>query len=152
MTIFIVITLLLFAFMPRKNKFYQFIWTIFILSVGLTIAFSRVGVGAHFPLDVITGSAIGYILAMIGISITGSAIGYILAMIGIRINNKVNWWNWIENKKYYPIFIILLILWGGVIITLKILKTNLIIYYISLIPLIITLYLIIKKYVQKEVK
>lgn len=97
MSAFIVITLLLFAFMPRKNKIYPFFWIVFMLFIGLVIAFSRVGVGAHYPLDVITGSAIGYILAV----------------IGIKNSHKLNGWAFMKNKKYCPIIIILLILWGG---------------------------------------
>ncbi len=72
MTIFIVVVLLLFAFMPQKNKVYQIIWTIWGLLVGLLIASSRIGVGAHYPLDVIAGASIGYILAVIGIWIANS--------------------------------------------------------------------------------
>ncbi len=135
MTIFILITLLLFAFMPRKNKIYQFIWTAFILSVGLMIAFSRVGVGAHYPLDVVTGSAIGYILAI----------------IGIKINNNVNWWDWVGKRKFLPIFILLFAAWGIAIGIVKLPKYQLPIFYMSIVSIIIALYLIIKKYVQKKI-
>ncbi len=41
---------------------------------------------------------------------------------------------------------------GGVIAIFKITKYNLPIFYVSIIAIIITLYLIIKKYVQKEIK
>ncbi len=42
---FIIITTLLFAFMPKKIG-YKIIWSFFIISAGLIITFSRVGVGA----------------------------------------------------------------------------------------------------------
>ncbi len=80
-TAIICIVLLLFAFMPRKNKLYQFLWTFFILLIGLIIVSSRVGIGAHYPLDVVAGSAIGYILAFVGIKIVGG--------IGLKIENII---------------------------------------------------------------
>jgi len=115
--------------MPKKKKT---IWLIFMLIVGLVVAFSRIGVGAHYPLDVIIGSVIGYIVAV----------------MGIKINNKINWLSWIKDKKYYPIFIVLLIACVGVIIK-KIVHTNLLILYITLSALLLTLYSIINAYVKK---
>lgn len=129
---FIVITILLFAFMPKRNK-YKIIWSLFILTLGFVIAFSRVGVGAHYPFDVIVGSAIGYIVAI----------------IGIQINNKVSFWAWIKNRKYYPIFMLLLTVWSFVIIE-KIVANNLPIFYFSLISLVVSLCLITSAYVQKK--
>ena len=111
---FVVITILLFAFMPKRNK-YKVIWASFILMLGFIIAFSRVGVGAHYPIDVIVGSTIGYIVTV----------------IGIQISNKIDWFAWIANKRYYPVFVLSLIIWGGVIVV-KILDDNLPIFYFSL--------------------
>ena len=130
---FVVITILLFAFMPKK-KSYKIIWTTFIFSLGIFIAFSRVGVGAHYPLDVIIGSTIGYIVTV----------------LGIITNNKVNWLHWIENKKYYPIFALVIIAWAVAIIQ-KIITINLFIFYFSLISLVITLYLMTSTYVKKTI-
>jgi membrane-associated phospholipid phosphatase len=129
---FVVITTLLFAFMPKRNK-YKVIWSSFILMLGFIIAFSRVGVGAHYPIDVIVGSIIGYIVTV----------------IGIQISNKVDWFAWISNKRYYPVFILSLIIWGGVIVA-KILGDNLPVFYFSLFSLIISLCLITSTYVQKR--
>lgn len=129
---FVVITIFLFAFMPKRNK-YKVIWSSFILMLGFIIAFSRVGVGAHYPIDVIVGSIIGYIVTV----------------IGIQISNKVDWFAWISNKRYYPVFILSLIIWGGVIVA-KILGDNLPVFYFSLFSLIISLCLITSTYVQKR--
>ncbi len=126
MTAFIVITILLFAFMPKKN-ISKVLWSFSIVTLGFVIAFSRVAVGAHYPLDVIAGSSIGYILAIIGIWIT----------------NNSKWLSWIENKKYYLIFIVLFTIWAFIIIK-KIVDYNLLVFYGSLLSLIITLYLLIK--------
>lgn len=131
-TIFTITTLLLFAFMPKETKT-KIVWSIFIPLLGLGIAFSRVGVGAHYPLDVIIGSTIGYITAL----------------LGIFINNKVHWWTWINNKKYYPIFMVLFTI-CGIAILKKIVDTNLAIYYFSIVAIVSTLYLMIKVYVKKE--
>lgn len=127
-----VITLLLFAFMPKLLKS-KIVWSLFVIIIGLIIALSRVGVGAHFPLDVLIGSIIGYISAI----------------LGIIINNKVSWWNWIQNKKYYPVFILLLTICFAVI-TKKVLENNLLVFYFSLLSLVVTLFLMIKIYAKKE--
>ncbi len=128
---FIVIGVLLFAFMPKKN-IYKAIWSVFILSLGLIIAFSRVGVGAHYPLDVIIGSTIGLIVSI----------------IGIKISNKTTIFSWLKNTKYYPIFMFAILVWGGFIVK-KIIDINLSIFYISLLSLVITLYLM-TGYVKKN--
>ena len=129
---FVIITVLLFAFMPQKNK-NKLIWSLLITLSGILIASSRIGVGAHYPLDVVIGSMIGFCIAVIGIEIT----------------NKVSWLRTIGNKKYYPIHIILLIIWIAVII-FKILEDNLAIDYISIIALLVTLSIILESYVKKN--
>ena len=129
---FIVITTLLFAFMPKKIG-YKIIWSFFIISAGLIIVFSRVGVGAHYPLDVIIGSTIGFIISI----------------IGIAISNRFKLFNWINDKNKLPIFMLALVISGGVIIK-KIIDINLPIFYISLTSLVITLYLMIRFYVKKN--
>ncbi|MFY9242114.1 MAG: phosphatase PAP2 family protein [Polaribacter sp.] len=130
-TAFSIITLLLFALMP-KDFMSKILWSIFMLSLGFIIVFSRVAVGAHYPIDVVIGSTIGFIAAV----------------LGIVINNNVNWFNWIGNKKYYPIFILVLII-CGVAIVKKISETNLIIFYFPLIAIVSTLYVMIKVYAKK---
>lgn len=129
---FVVITTLLFAFMPARNR-QKIIWIILMLATGLFIAFSRVGVGAHYPFDVLIGSTIGYIVAV----------------LGIRINARLNWLTWMRNKKYHPVFVVLFAAWIFAIVQ-KIVADNLLIFYFSLIALVISLYLIIKSYVQKK--
>ena len=130
-TIFTILTVLLFAFVPKK-LLYKILWFFSIISIGLILAFTRVGVGAHYPLDVISGSIIGYISGIIGIF--------------IGLNYKI--WNWINNKKYYPIFIILFLICCIVLFN-KIRNENLIIFYLSLTSLVVSLYKIITVYVKK---
>ena len=130
-TVFTTLTVLLFAFMPEKLKF-KILWVFFTIIAGLIIVFTRVGVGAHYPLDVITGSIIGYISGL----------------IGIFINQKFKIWTWISNKKYYPIFILLMLI-CCVSLIIKIIDENLIIYYLALISLFFPFYKITYAVIKK---
>ena len=130
-TVFTTLTVLLFAFMPEKLK-YKILWIFSIIIIGLIIVFSRVAVGAHHPLDVIIGSIIGYVSGL----------------IGIFISQKYKIWEWINNKKYYPIFILLILICGASLIT-KIINENLILFYLALISLFISFYKITYVYVKK---
>jgi len=131
LTVFAVLTVLLFAFMPKKQV-YQILWSGLILIIGLAVVFTRVGVGAHHPLDVILGSALGFIIGV----------------TGILINQKYNIWIWINNKKYYPFFIFSFLM-CSVTMVFKIIDENLFIFYLSLICLIVSLYKITTLYVKK---
>ncbi len=130
-TVFTILSILLFAFMPNKMK-YKISWIMFIIISGMILVFTRVGVGAHYPLDVIVGSIIGYLSGL----------------TGILINNKYEFSSWINNKKYYPFFILLFLICCIFLID-KILNENLIIYYLSLASLVFSLNKIIVVYVKK---
>jgi NADH:ubiquinone oxidoreductase subunit 2 (subunit N) len=117
--------------MPKK-VLYKISFGFLVISLGIILVFTRVGVGAHYPLDVITGSIIGYICGL----------------IGIFISRKYEIWSWINNKKYYPIFI-LLFLGCCIVLINKIINENLIIFYFALTSLVISLYKIITVYVKK---
>lgn len=130
-TIFTVLTVLMFAFMPYRFV-YRVLWVVFMLSIGLIFAFTRVGVGAHYPFDVIVGGTVGYISGL----------------LGIFIDEKYKIWDWINHKKYYPI-IILFLLFCLVSLIDRLLSQNLMIYYLSLVTLVISLYKIIDVYVKR---
>lgn len=130
-TVFTVLTVLLFAFMPQKSK-YKIIWSLFLVITGLTLAFTRVGVGAHYPIDVIAGCIIGYICGL----------------AGIFISRKYKIDAWVNNKKYYLFFILLLLICCTLLIN-KIINENLIIFYLSFTSLIISLYKTISVYAKK---
>lgn len=121
-TVFTTFTVLLFALMPEKlpNKI---LWVLFTIITGLMISFTRVGVGAHYPLDVIIGSIVGYISGL----------------AGIFISRKCSIWAWVNNKKYYPLFILLLLACFVSLIS-QIIDKNLIILYFVLICLIVPIY------------
>lgn len=127
---FVVLSVVLFAFMPKKNKI---LWSISIIVLGIIIALSRVGVGAHYPIDVLVGCIIGYVSAI----------------IGIVLDRKIKLFTWIKNKKTYPILLLLLLVLGVAIVK-KITVYNLLVFYISLFFLGITLYLMTNIYVKKK--
>ncbi|MEZ0007074.1 membrane-associated phospholipid phosphatase [Flavobacterium sp. 28YEA47A] len=131
-TIFTIFTVLLFAFMPKKliNKI---LWCFAIIITGLLFAFSRVGVGAHYPLDVIIGCILGF---MFGLA-------------GIFISRKYKIWAWIGNKKYCPIFM-LLFLACSISLVCRIINENLTIFYLAFVSLAVTLYKIITVYVKNK--
>ncbi len=130
-TVFTTLTVLMFAFMPEKLQ-YKILWVSFIIITGLMIAFTRVGVGAHYPLDVITGSIIGYISGL----------------IGIFISREFKIWAWINNPKYYPVLMILMLVCCISLIN-GIIDENLVIYYLAIASLFFAFYKIIYVFVKK---
>ncbi|HMR18835.1 MAG TPA: phosphatase PAP2 family protein [Sphingobacterium sp.] len=130
-TIFTTLTILMFAFMPQTLKL-KILWCFCIILIGLILGFTRVGVGAHYPLDVVVGSIIGYISGL----------------LGIFIAQKYRIWAWVGNKKSYPFFILLFAVCCAVLVN-KIMHDNLIIFYLSIISLISSLYIVTKAYVKK---
>ena len=130
-TIFAILTVLLFAFMPKETKF-KILWVFSFITIGFFLAFTRVGVGAHYPLDVIIGSIVGHICGL----------------LGIFISRKYKIWAWINNKKFYPIFILLFLICCVTLIN-RIINENLIIFYFAFISLAVSLYKIITIYVKK---
>lgn len=129
-TTFTLLTVCMFAFAPKKTT-YRYLWFICLVLLGLLIAFTRVGVGAHHPFDVIIGSTFGFTSGLLGIFIT----------------RKYKIWTWIANKKFYPIFILIFLGCLIVIIT-KIIDKNLFVFYLTLLSLIVSLFIITKSYVQ----
>jgi membrane-associated phospholipid phosphatase len=109
-TAFTIITILMFGVMPEKLGS-KILLIIFMMAGGLLIAFSRIAVGAHYPLDVITGSIIGYISGL----------------AGIFVSCRYNIWIWISNKKYYPALMILFLI-AGICLIKKIKIENLVIF------------------------
>jgi len=130
-TIFTVLTVLMFAFMP-KNRNYKIIYFALAVSLGLLFAFTRVAVGAHYPLDVIIGCIFGYVSGL----------------LGTFISRKYKIWGWIYDKTFYPYFVILLLVCGAFVLD-RIVHENLLIYYLSLISLLISISKITLVYVKK---
>lgn len=130
-TAFTVLTIIMYSFLPKDN-FKKGLWITSILTLGALVALSRVAVGAHFPLD----------------TLIGSLTGYFCGLFGIFISRKI------KTDKYllYPknhIFFFILVLSSIVFLIYKITLENLLIYYITLICLIYTLYVLSKSYFKK---
>lgn len=131
-TVFITLAILMHAFAPKK-VYLKYAWYLLVVIVGLCLVFTRVGVGAHYPIDVLIGSIMGY---MIG-------------LLGIFLNRKFSLWKWSKNKKAYLLLTFILITFAGVLIT-KILKDHLYIYDISLLVLIIASFQTTRLYVKQQ--
>lgn len=133
-TIFTWIIIMLLYFAP-KHHFAKMIWWIIGITIGLFIALSRVAVGAHHPLDVVCGAAIGSFSAILGI----------LLILKYPIN-------WMDNKKLYPLFIAVFSV-GFIVLLIKMIKEPLVIYFFPLISLLVSIYFILKHYgIQKMYK
>jgi membrane-associated phospholipid phosphatase len=130
-TIFTTLTVILFAFLPKKHHNKVMYITAFVI-IGFGIAMSRVGVGAHHPLDVVIGCIIGYICGL----------------LGIFISKKYNIWSWINDKKFYVLLICLLLVLL-ITVAVKLYQSNLIIYYFSIASLIISIYKLNHAYAKK---
>lgn len=130
-TVFTVLTIIMLAFMPKK-AINQIFWSFGVFFIGVILILTRLGVGAHHPLDVTVGATVGYISAI----------------LGLVINQKYNIWAWVCEKKFYPVFILIFVA-CIIVMIFKILNTNLIIFYFALISLLISLTVIIFSYVKK---
>lgn len=130
-TIFTTLTILLFAFIPQK-LIYRFLWIFFFLVIGMMLAFTRVGVGAHFPLDVIIGGVVGYFSAL----------------AGIFISRNYSFRTWNENKRFFPVSLLLLLV-CFVLIVIKMIKEPLPVYGLTLAAIFFSLYTITDAYIKK---
>lgn len=129
-TIISIISVLFIGFYQKKLRTKIF-YTSTLMMVGISVAITRVGVGAHYPLDVFLGCILGYICSI----------------LGILFSQKLPLFRWISNPKFLPIFITLFIICAGLLIH-RIIHEGLIIYYLPLISLGTSLFIIIQKYVR----
>ncbi|CEN52389.1 conserved membrane hypothetical protein [Capnocytophaga canimorsus] len=124
----------MFAFIPQgRSSFFKVAYFLVLLFVGIVLATTRIGVGAHHPIDVLIGSILGYISGV----------------IGIRSSVKYRLFGWVSSSKSYPFFM-LLFLGSVVFMSVKIMQEHLVVFYFPLISLIVSLYLMIKFYVKKN--
>jgi len=130
-TIFTTLTVIMYAFMPQRLH-YKILWFLGLILIGFMLALSRVALGAHYPLDVVSGCIIGYLSGL----------------LGIFFSREFKIWDWLYNKRYYPVFILLFLVFSIVLLD-RIINDNLIIFYFTFICLIIALYKIITVYAKK---
>ncbi len=130
-TIFTTLTILMFAFMPQK-LILRFLWIFFFLTIGMILALTRVGVGAHFPLDVIIGSIVGYFSAL----------------AGIFISRKYSVWTWVEKNRFFPVLLLMLLV-CFVLILIKMIKDPIPVYGLTIAALFFSIYTITDAYFKK---
>jgi len=95
LTIFAIMTAVLGVLILYRKTQHPFLWSIFIVLFTSVVAISRIAVGAHWPIDVLTGAVLGIIS---GIS-------------GVYLTYKYNaWWMWMSNAKFSYFHIIILLL------------------------------------------
>ena len=101
-TIFAIMTAILCILILYRKTQHPFLWSIFITLFASLVAISRIAVGAHWPVDVLTGAVLGIIS---GIS-------------GVFLTYKYNaWWRWMSNAKFSYIHVIILLLFIYVLIS-----------------------------------
>lgn len=132
-TFFTVFSVLFLAFSPKK---YKILWLFLGILIGYFFSFTRVGVGAHFPFDVIFGGLLGMISGI----------------LGIFISQKTKFFSWISCQKFLLFFILLFLGSAIFIIFYKIPNENLPIFYFSLFSLIFSLFVILKNYAKLSKK
>lgn len=94
-TIFAIMTVILgIMILYRKTK-HLFLWSIIITLFTSLVAISRIAVGAHWPIDVLTGAVLGVVAGCSGVYLT----------------YKYNaWWKWMSNEKYSNFHVTILLL------------------------------------------
>ncbi|WP_301037664.1 phosphatase PAP2 family protein, partial [Helicobacter japonicus] len=127
-TIFTILSVLLFAFMPNTRK-WRLPFIISITLLGVFVGLSRVGVGAHYPLDVLVGASLGCVCGV----------------FGVLVASKTRIFAWLDSRFGLLVFATL----GGVAVVMaiqNISKYNLLVFYLALICALGCLFMILHKY------
>ncbi|MDH5570679.1 MAG: phosphatase PAP2 family protein [Gammaproteobacteria bacterium] len=101
-TVFTAMTVILGIFLLEKKTRNPILWSIFLVLFASLVAISRVAVGAHWPVDVLTGAVLGIISGISGIFLT---------------YKYSSWWIWASKEKFSYIHIIMLSLFVYVLIS-----------------------------------
>ncbi len=126
--IFTILSVLLFAFMPSTRK-WRLPFIIGITLLGVFVGLSRVGVGAHYPLDVLVGASLGCVCGV----------------FGVLVASKTRIFAWLDSHFGLLIFATL----GAVAVVMaiqNISKYNLAVFYLALICALGCLFMILHKY------
>lgn len=131
-TVFTTLTIILIAFMPQR-ELKKLVWILVFITISTGIVLTRVGVGAHYILDVTIGAIIGYMAAV----------------AGIIVNQKCNLWKRISKKQYVVFLIALFLVCSGILFQ-KIVEQQLPVFYLSFISLYISFYLVICRFREQQ--
>lgn len=129
-SIFMMLTVLYCAF-AQGRFFSRTLWALGALLVGVAVISSRVGVGAHYPLD----------------TLFGSLIGILSGLLGVLLANRFPK-NLFANPKSYPFFLLIFIVSLGVMIY-KIMQEALLVYFLAGLALLLAIYQMLFYYVKK---
>lgn len=130
-TIFTALCVLLFAFMPRSAK-WRLPFVAGIALLGVLVGLSRVGVGAHYPLDVLTGALLGCVCGV----------------FGVLVASRTRIFAWLDSRAGLPVFALLGTI--SVVMNLKKINTdNLFILYLALICALVCLLMILRAYFSR---
>ena len=134
-TLFVFITVLIIAFFPQvKARWKKEVWVAGMVAGMFFVALSRVACGAHWPLDVLTGSATGCIFAI----------------SGILLDRKFPIWKWMTKDKFTPVLlgmaVLLLVLMVSYITGHKIQP----VYLLAVLSIIITIVCLTRKQISSR--
>lgn len=126
-TIFTALSVLAFAFTPKELS-KKLLYYPTLLAMGLIFALSRVGVGAHYPLDVLIGSSLGMLSAI----------------LGVFFSRKYRIWKWLSSNKIHPYLLIIFSV-SVCIIGYKYWFEPLPIFFLPILSLSLSIYILIRK-------
>lgn len=127
-TIFTILSILFFAFMPKARK-WRLPFVLGVVLIGVLVGLSRVGVGAHYPLDVLAGALLGCVCGI----------------FGVLVASKTRAFAWLNSRFGLLIFALLCAV--GVVLALKHINTyNLVVFYLALISALACLFAILRAY------
>lgn len=96
-TIFCVVTVVIFVFIPVPRRKTHHILLGLGLFVATLIGLSRVAVGVHWPLDVVAGAAFGYLAGVSGVYLT---------------QRYLRWWCWLKMVRFQFILGGIMLMWS----------------------------------------
>ncbi len=100
-TVFAAATVIVLMLLLKRRQF-GLRWIVAgVIVAASMVAFSRIAVGAHWPLDVMVGAACGYLGGISGIAMT---------------QRYTRWWHWIEKPNCQLVLGLLLFAWSGALI------------------------------------
>lgn len=127
-TIFTILSILFFALMPKARK-WRLPFILGVVLIGVLVGLSRVGVGAHYPLDVLAGALLGCVCGI----------------FGVLVASKTRAFAWLNSRFGLLIFALLCAV--GVVLALKHINTyNLVVFYLALISALACLFAILRAY------
>lgn len=124
--IFTILSICFLAFVPSARKG---LLAFGIVLLALLVGLSHVGVGAHYPLDVLAGAVLGCLCGL----------------FGVLVASKTRVFAWL-NSRFGLLFFALASTLGVVMMMKNLSKNNLFIFYPALFCALVCLFLILRKY------